>query len=274
MFINGVNTTLSTNEIKNIDKQTVKSNQRRRDNMLGNRLMAALLLVSVLVLGLLLLDYKFRRSMAGFILYVLPVVDIILALCVSTSLIYLVIQKRSRTDESLKFFSSTSLFVASVIGLFVSLAFPKIGTAGALIVLIGSLLLFFVYVVYPADFFAFTILLFAGAGLMFACTMEMSGTIFKDIVKYILKALAFLIPIAAIALGIVLRKNKGCLPFRTKRIRIMKKGYHYYPIFSAAAFILAGAFAVTLLPAALMYVLVAFLAIFLVVAIIYTIKMM
>jgi len=143
---------------------------------------------------------------------------------------------------------------------------------GAIVVLIAALVLCYVYNFYTKDFFIYSVLTACGAVLMYAAGLGKAQLTLFTIVKIVAGVLALAIAVVTAVLAFKASKNGGKLSIGKKNISL-GKGFKYYPLFIGSAILFVGTVAALLFGAVTVYALCALFAAYLVIAIIYSIKM-
>lgn len=245
----------------------------RRDDFLANRMTVILIAATALIITMLLLKRNNNHFEAQFILYVLPFLRPVLGLAFVAALIYRTTIKIKKTDDSMRFFGSAFMLGIASLLFGLSLIFTYVLVMGSVICLIGATLLYFINCFYQRDFFWFTVITAAGAMLFYIGSLEASSVISKNIVKTAARYLSIILPVIFIIAVVLLKRWGGYIIRGGKRAKIMKQEYNYYPFITSAAITLAGAVAARLFPGAVIYFMIILLIAYLLVAIIYTVKM-
>lgn len=264
---------MSDNKI-NINSKKNRMSIAERDDFLSNRMMALLITVTTLIVTMLLLKKNNNHFEAQFIIYVLPYVRLGLGLVFVASFIYYIIRRRQKIDDSMKFFGSPILLGSASLLFGISLMFTYLLVIGTVICFIAAILLYFIYCFYQRDFFWFSIITAAGAALLYASSLDPTSVMLKNIVKTAAKVSAIILPVIFIIAILVFKRADGCIMLRSRNIKIMKDEYRYYPFITAAAITLAGSVAARFFLGTMIYSMVLLFAAYLLIAIIYTVKMM
>jgi hypothetical protein len=82
-----------------------------------------------------------------------------------------------------------------------------------------------------------------------------------------------ILPVLFIIAVLIFRQAGGCVMLRKKKIRLMKPEYRYYPFIVAPVITLAGSVTALRFNGSMIYSMIILLAAYLVIAIIYTVKM-
>lgn len=265
---------LSTNDVKFKEKSGKKLATEKRDDFLSNRIMLLLIALTVIIVTLLLLRKNNNNFEAGFIIGPLLGFRIGTGVLFAAAAVNFIIKKNAKTDESFKYFNSAFLLGISVVLFVLMLAFPYVLTIGTVIGLIGALLLYFLYCFYQRDFFVYASLTCVGSLLIYFSSLGITAGTLKSIVKVAGKWLAVILPALFIIALLLLKKSDGSVVIGGKTVKLMRPGYNYYPFFVCSAITLAGSALTIIIGAAMIYAQIALFAAFIVIAIIYTIKMM
>ncbi len=263
---------MSDNKI-NINSKKDRTNITERDDFLSNRMMVLLITVTALIVTLLLLKKNNNHFEAQFIIYALPFVRLGSGLAFIASLAYYSIRKKQKIDDSMKFFGSPILLASASLLFGISLMFTYLLVTGTVICLIVAILLYFIYCFYQRDFFWFSVITAAGTVLLYAASLNSTTVMLKNIAKTAAKFSAVILPVIFIIAILVFKRADGCIMLRSKKVKIMKDEYRYYPFITAAVITLAGSVAAMLFLGTMIYSIVLLLAAYLLIAIIYTIKM-
>lgn len=263
---------MSANNI-NIPAGKTKTDIEGRDDFLANRMMALLIAVTAVIVTLLLLKKNNIHFEAQFIIYALPFFQIGLGLAFISSLIYYIIQKKRKVDDSRKFFGGFLIPGSTAILSGISLVFTYLLVTGTVICLITATVLYFIYCFYQRDFFWFSVITAAGTVFLYAGSLDSTAVPLKNIIKTAAKGSAVLLPLVFIAAILILRRSDGHIMLKGKKTKIMKKEYRYYPFLTAAVITFAGSAAVLFIPGIMIYTIILLLAAYLLTAIIYTVKM-
>ncbi|MHB1152137.1 MAG: hypothetical protein ACYCWE_09425 [Eubacteriales bacterium] len=263
---------MSDNKI-NINSKKDRTNIAERDDLLSNRIMTLLITVTALIVTLLLLKKNNNHFEAEFIIYALPFVRLGAGLVFIASLAYYIVRKRQKIDDSMKFFGSPILLASASLLFGISLMFTYLLVTGTVICLIAAILLYFIFCFYQRDFFWFSVITAAGTVLLYAASLDPTTVMLKNIVKTASKVSAVILPAIFIIAILVFKRADGCMMLRGRKVKIMKDEYRYYPFITAAAITLAGSVAARLFLGTMIYSIVLLLAAYLLIAIIYTVKM-
>jgi len=223
---------LSDNNI-NINLKKDRKNNAERDDFLSNRIMALLITVTAIIVTLLLLKKNNNHFEAQFIINALPFVRLGLSLVFVASLVYYIIRKRRKIDDSMKFFGSPLLFGSAFLLFGISLMFTYLLVMGTVICFIAAILLYFIYCFYQRDFFWFSVITAFGTVLLYAGSLDSTSVMLKNIVKTAAKSSALILPVIFIIAVLVFRHADGCIMLNGKKIKIMKTEYRYYPFITA-----------------------------------------
>lgn len=255
-----------------INSKKNKADTVRRDDFLANRMMSLLLTATALIVALLLFKKNNNHFEALFIINILPFFRAGLGLTFIAALVYFIIRRKKQTDESMKFFGSPILLASASVLFGISCMFPYLLVMGTVICLIAAVLLYFVFCFYPRDFFWFSVMTLAGIVLLYASSLDPTSGMVKNIVKTAAKASAIILPTIFIIALWIFRNADGYVMIRGSKVKIMKSGYRYYPFFAAAAVTLIGSVGARF-SLGTVYSVIFLLAVYLLIAIIYTVKM-
>ncbi len=265
---------LSTKDLKLKDKIVAREQQEKRDDFLANRMLILMLAVTFAVVAMLLIKKNNPTYEAVFILHALTWVQIGFGVLLCAAIANFVIKRKNGADESGRYIDSGLLLCAAASFFLMSLFYTKLLTTGCVAFLLAAVILYFIYCFYQRDFFWYTVMTYCGAVLIYLASLRLGGGTVKIIAKIVGKCAAFILPAAVIIAVLVIRGRLGTVSIGGKKRRIMHQGYLYYPFIVCSAVTLAGAVTAFLLPAAMIYAVVALFAVFLIIAIIYTIRMM
>jgi len=265
---------LSNNELKFKEKSSQKIAMEKREDFLSNRIMIVFVTLTVLIVTLLLLRKNNNNFEASLITGPLLGIRIGLGVLFAASVGYFAYKKKSHADESFKYFNSSFLLGCAAVLFVVSLVFPYILTLGTVVVLIAALLLYFLYCFYAGDFFAYSVMTAIGSLFIYASSLGVTAGAVKGIVKFAAKGCAVILPVIVIIALFVLRSSNGDIQLKGKRVKIMRPGYNYYPFFVGAVITFAGSLASLFFAPAMLYAQIVLFVAYIVIAIIYTIKMM
>lgn len=263
---------LSNNNV-NINPKKDKKSIEERDDFLANRLMALLVAVTALIVILLLLKKNNNIFEALFIINVLPFVRLGSGLIFIAAAVNFIIKRLRHADESMKFFGSPMLFGIALLLFGISIIFTYLLVIGTVICFIAALLIYFIYCFYQRDFFWFSIVTAAGTVLLYTSSLSTTTGLLKNIIKTAAKTSAVILPVLFIIAVLIFRRADGCVMLHKKKIRLMKSEYSYYPFIVAPAITLAGSVTALFFYGSMIYSMIILLAAYLVIAIIYTVKM-
>lgn len=265
---------LSTKDLKLKDKIAAREEQEKRDDLLANRMLVLMVAVTFLIVVMLLIKKNNPTFEAVFILHALNWVRIGFGVLFAAALVNYIVKRRNNADESGKLINSSLLLCGASTLLVISLLFTKLLTTGCVAVLLAAAVLYFIFCFYQRDFFWYTVMTYCGALLIYLASLRLGGGTIKTIAKIVGKCAAFVLPVIVMIAVLVIRSRLGSLTIGGKKRRIMRSGYLYYPFIVCPAVTIAGAALSMFIPAAMVYAVVAMFAVFLIIAIVYTIKMM
>jgi len=246
-------------------KNTKKRNQT--SELAINRLMLLFCAAIFATLGMVYLNNIDIHTEAHFVEYVLPTCTIVTGVLLLAALAFFIYKRVRRQDDSKKVFSSgVLLFIAACLfGFFASFKLIK-STPNALTVMIGAVVVVtaicFIYYLYNRDFFNYAVMTAVGAVLMYLGKEPFDFV--GDTLGSVAKLLAILMPIAVIVLLVLNKAGK---------LNFMNPGYKYYPFFTGAGIMLGTMLVSLFAPALFIYLFMAFLAVFLIITIAYTVRM-
>lgn len=255
-------------KLRNDRKNTVA-----RDDFLVNRLMFLVVAATALIVILLLLRKNNSSFEAQFIGNVLDYIRLGTGLLFAAAVIYFIVKRIQHADESMIFFGSPILLGTASVLFGIAVMFTWLLVIGTVIFIISALILYFIFCFYQRDFFWISITAAAGSLFIYAGTFGVTAGLLKNIFKAAFKYSAVILPLIFIIGMILLRRAGGCVIINGKKVRLMKPEYKYYPFFVILAMTLIGSVSTMLLPAAMIYSVAALLAVYLVIAIVYTVKM-
>ncbi len=253
---------------KNIMTQTEKNEETKI-----NRLMLFFALAAIAVVALLLINKNvplYYRE-AAVILHVIPWLKIVSVIALAVSAFFWFInRKKSAGDDVVRIFSNTTWMALSAMLVAIAFSYEYFRIPGAVTIIIAFLVLAFIESIYSKDFFAYSVYTCIGAVLLYVCGKTNTVSVFKNILKYGIKALAIVIPVLVIVIGAMLIKNGG----KIGKLSLLKPGYKLYPFFITSAVILASAVLSFIFSSLMIYAIIAVFAVYLIMAIVYTVKMM
>ncbi len=260
---------LTKSKTTGIEGLTAKD--RRNSDLIFNRMVIVLAAAAAVLCGLL---YIKRGAISGisktevlFVVNVLPILTIAVGVLFAAALVYFIMKRVKRINESDKLLTSHSLLGMASVLFFVTLFYKSITGVYAIAFIIAAALLYFVYCLYERDFFWCSVVAGAGSFLLLA------GRSVSMLISVGALALAILLSAAVILLFLMIKKNGGKLTVGGKKRTIMKPGYRYTPILVLAAILLAFAVLTLITTSLVLYCILALLAVYLLFGIIYTVKM-
>ena len=246
-----------------------KNNKKRNQTseLAINRLMLLFCASIAAILGMVYLNNIDMHTEAQFVVNVLPYFTIITGVLLLAAAAFFIYKKIKKQDDSKKVFSSgVLLFIAACLfGFFASFKLVK-ATPNALTVMIGAVIavtaICFIYYLYNRDFFNYAVMTAVGAVLMYLGKEPFNFA--ADTIGSVAKLLAFLMPVAVIVLLVLNKAGK---------LNFMPRDHKYYPFFIGAGVMLGTMIVSLFAPALFIYLFLAFLAVFLVITIAYTVRM-
>jgi len=245
---------------------------QKKSDTIANRMMVIFVASLVAIVSLLLVNKNFGKFVYK-AFYEFPFVEIAGLLVLAAGIVFFVMRKKKGTDETYLTFTSTMALVGSAVICIFCLAFRYILINGVVIGLVVVSILTFVFWLYNKDFFAYSLITAVSALCLAAIGGVPGGGILKTAATGALTVLAFLLPVLTAAAVIVVKKNGGKLILRGKKRTVMPKDGSYYPFAVTAGVTLAAAVLSLFVPGAELYGNIALLASYLVIAIVYTVKM-
>ena len=256
------------------DKRKSVEKSAKNDDLMVNRMMAIFAAALVYIVALLLLKKNGTSVETKFVLNVLPVLKAVTGLLSAAMVAFFLINRKRRVDESEWFFTTTHFVIFSFVLFLSAMLYGYIGNKGVVLGVVALLVAAFVYCFYQRDFFLYTLFTIVGALGLYAIRSGYSASIVKYIFIIILKVAAFVLPIVTVIVVRIAQKNDGCIKLFGKK-HLLFKPRSLYPVFYiGAAVLLAAAVLSFFINAIALYTLIAFLALYLVIAIVYTVRMM
>ncbi|MBQ8836882.1 MAG: hypothetical protein IJ002_05185 [Clostridia bacterium] len=194
--------------------------------------------------------------------------QVVTALLVAAALVYCVLSLKKGTDTRFKVFSPIFTLGLAASAFFMTLMYPTVGATYTILALIAFAVIFFVYEIYPVDFFFSTALIFAGC-ITAAAVNSHAFTLVKDIIAVVV----FAVVAAAIVYATVCLVKNGKLKLGKK---VIKKPYGMLPaaVIASAVAAAVSVLGVLFLGGYLMYFIAVAGIVYFVLAIIYTVKLM
>lgn len=245
----------------------------KKNDALVNRMMIMFVLATIAIVALLLLKKSGSSTVNVFVFRVLPWLQIVSGLIFAGAIAYFVVVRKKGIDESIRNFTSGSFLGVSFVMFSVFMLYKLFGSTKVVILIIAALVLAFVYSFYQRDFLWFSIFTLAQSIMLYAVKSVSSASALKNVLIIICKVLSFAIPVIVAVLFIVVLLNKGNLNAGKHKVCIMKPSYMYSPFFVGAGIGLVGTILGILVNGIAIYSILALLAVYLVFAIIYTVKM-
>ncbi|MBQ6893725.1 MAG: hypothetical protein IJN48_05915 [Clostridia bacterium] len=249
-----------------MEKRLNKEERIREKEKLSNAVTGKMSAVFIaLIVALMVLIYYGTRIPNPTVLTVSQIVTAVLA---AAAFVRCIISLKNGTDTRFEVLSPIFTLGICASALFMTVMYPAFGSTYTIIALIAFSVLFFVYEIYPVDFFICTALVFAGC-IAAAAINSHAFTLAKDCVAL---ALYFVVLALCFVATIALMKN-GKIKLGKKKI---KKPYGMLPaaVFASAAVSLIAALGVFILGGYLLYFVAAACVVYFVIAIIYTVKLM
>ncbi len=259
-----------SNELKQKQKKAEKLRLQSQNDLRVNRL--SIVFVSVFVGALVMLVAKKNiDNEVAFITRWLTPLLILSAAALVGSIALFVMRTKKGIDDSEKIFTKWNLLGAGIVFFGAMLGYRFTFDASLIVVgLVCVGVLYLVYITFSKDFFIYSIMTALGLVLMKLREVEFYST-FGKAVAALCGVLCILIAVLGIILAIVHISGKGTVSLGKKKHMI---GGNAYPFIVGAVFLIAGGIIGFVAPAASAYAIAAMLAAYVVVAIVYVLKMM
>ncbi len=246
---------------KKLNKEERIKDKERMSNVVTGKMAAVF---GFLVVALMILIYYGTRVPG---LSLLVVAQVVTALACAAALVRFGFALSKGADTRYQIFSPLLTLGLAASALFMTLMYPSIGSTYTILALIAFAVLFFVYEIYPVDFFICTAAVFSGC-ITAAVVNSPSFTLIKDIAALLVYAAIMALCIAA---TYSLTKN-GKIKLGKKKIK-KPQGMLPLAVYACAAVSLLAALGV-LFFGYLLYFVAAACVVYFIVAIIYTVKLM
>jgi len=248
-----------------------KKNQQSNDTMV-NRMMALFCAAVVYVVALLLLK-KNSVFEVKFVVNALPIVRLVTGLLFAGTVAFFLTNKKRNVDETAWFVTTKHMVVLSFVLFASSMLYTYVGNSGIVVGVIALLIAVFVYCFYQREFFVYTLFAMAAALGLYGVKGGYSASQVKLVMSVVLTVLAFAAPIILFIVMSKIKKNNGKLKIGKANVEIMKKDSSYLPFWIGAIYVLAAAAVGLIFNQIALYTIIAFLFLYLVFAIVYTVKM-
>jgi len=258
---------MSTNLKKKKAEQKLAA--QKKSDLVLYKLMVFFCLAIIGVTGVMSIG-KSLAAQAKFLTNVLPILLIVGGLGLAASIVWYAMCRSRHVDESGKIITSANLMGTAIV-FFVSCLYNSLSgdVFNVLLFFIVAIVLYFVYHIFKRDFFLCSIAAAAGFVLIKLSTINQS-TAFGFIFSTACGILAIAAPVVFIVFGIFLNANKGV--FMKKKL--IDKGDHIYPMLIVSGISLVGALVSLLVSGTALYAMVLVLAVYLVFAVVNTVRMM
>ena len=247
-------------ELKKKTKEAAKKEQLKLEDVKFYRLMVEFILSVFIVYGVIQAGNN-KIYIAG---EIAPILILVSGIIFAATAVWAVFSKMRGRDEKYKVITSAGLFGNAAVLFFSCAHFRLFMKPDVLLLsLIIAALLYFVYSIYSKNFFIYS--LSAGAGFMALLHANIDSDIlvpFANVLVYVSQALAFAIPLAAAVYAAVMLSRRTL------------SGKVAVSVIVAALIILAGAVLTLLYPVAVVYTEFTLLAVYLITAVSYTVKLM
>jgi len=258
---------MSSNEIKKSREEL-----QQKNNLIVNRMMAMLVLATMVVVGLLMIHNNGQIERAIFSKFIIGF-QIASGVIFAGALAFFILQRRKNADESGKYLSSTVLLILGTLLFAIFMLYRTFGNTAMVVLVIAVLGLSFVYNFYQKDYFYYSIFTVFAIVCMYFIRTGITSILWRNILFFISTALIFLIPIGIVAVLMLVKSNNGILKISGKSKMIMKPSYLYIPFFVGAGIAVLAGILGLILGSYMIYGIIAQLAAYLLFGIIYTIKM-
>ncbi|MFA6948319.1 MAG: hypothetical protein WCQ72_05010 [Eubacteriales bacterium] len=252
------------------NRKNISALGEREENAIVNRMMAVFVAAVCAVIILLMIGNGGAVERT-FVINVLPVMKIISLVLLAGTFVWYIIDRKAEHD-SIRSFSPGVFVIASATLTAVMWLYTQLGVIFSVGIIIAVTVAAFVYYFYQRDFFWFTILTIIGAVSLVLSRQALNVWIVKTIALVAVRALCVIASLGFLAV-IVLLAKKGRMKLFGREL-IFREGTQRLPFIIAPALITAGTVIAFFAPAAATYAAFALLALYLVYAIIYTVKMM
>ena len=260
-----------TNRIyKNKDLLESKKYIKRRNEIITNRLL--------ILFGLSVFVISFFIYAMGITLGNIKTLEnitfaglIITALLFIFSLIFLVYRIYKNVDESDKSVNSKNIFaVASflMISDFIIYITSNIWIPFMTAFTIAVILLVYIYYLYQKEFFLFSVYTAIGCFMLYFAKVPPISVYSKTVFIILMAAFALLV----LVFSLLLRKNKGNIKNKARRISILNKNARYFQFYILAVFIF-GCAAACFFPVDFFYLICAILGYYAIIGVFFTVKM-
>ncbi|MBE6679892.1 MAG: hypothetical protein E7598_05140 [Ruminococcaceae bacterium] len=199
---------------------------------------------------------------------VVAVAQIVAGLGTIAALVWCSASAKGKKDYRFNVFSPSMVLGLCASTLFVTLMYPTVDASRTIISVIALAVLFFVYQIYPVDFFICSVSVISG--FIAATVMNNQGvTLFKDLVVFAIYA-----AIMAICIGFFAKLAKGGKIKIGKNVVKKPRGMINAAVIASFAVSLIAVLGVLALGGYLMYFIATACVVYFVIAIIYTVKLM
>jgi len=259
------------------DKKAIREKKLAREkksDIVLYRLMMAFILAMIGIFGMLSVKKSIDNE-ANFIMYVLPCLLVVSGIAFAAALIFFIMQRNRHVDDSDKLINSSNMLGAAAVFFGCAVYYGLALEASHIVVaLIAAIVLYFVYHIYSKDFFAYSGLTALCAGLVYMSVANNVYTTIGTAVTFAEAVLAIVIAAAGVVFAIMLINGKGSITIGERKRKIFEGGFKIYPMFISAVLGAVGGALAIAMPAFAIYAVVAMLAAYLVIAVVYTVKLM
>ncbi len=249
-----------------MEKKLTKEERIKEKEALSNAVTGKMVVVFVALLAAVMALVYFGERM------ILPPLAVAIAqiaagLCTVAATVWYAVNLKRGTDTRLKIFSPSMYLGLAASALFVTLMYPTIDASRTIIAVIALAVLFFVYQIYPVDFFLCSVSVFSGC--IAATIINNHGvTLLKDII--VLAVYATIMAVAIFAFVKLVSDGRIRLGARTVK---KPHGMMAPAVVASFAVSLLTVLLVLALGGYLMYLVAASCVVYFIVAIIYTVKL-
>lgn len=250
-----------------VKKDDSKKYEEKRNEILTNRLMFVFVLAIILITSLIIIvNGNFFPGI--YYIDVARFLAVAIAVCAAASLVYFIVAKTKGKDESEKTLSSTFLLATSLFSLFVYGLFAYRGIYATNIVIsaiIAATIIYFTYYLYSKEFFLLTLATAVACYCVYFC----QGRLAFNAVSMLAKVCLVIVPAAIFVYFFILGKPAGFL----KLFAPENKKSNKIPFVILIGLSVASAGMLFVTTGFTYYNILAILAYYLIMGIIYTIKL-
>lgn len=252
------------------NKKNISALGEHDENAIVNRMMAVFV-AAVCAVVILLMIGNGGAIERTFVINVLPVMKIISLVLLAGTFVWYIIDRKSE-HEHIRSFSPGVFVIAAATLTAVMWLYTQLGVIFTVGIIIAVSVSAFVYYFYQRDFFWFTILTIIGAISLVISRQSLNVWIVKSVILIAVRAICVISSLGFMAVILILSK-KGRMKLFGRELT-MQNGTQRLPFIIAPVIITAGTAAAFFAASVATYAAFALLALYLVYAIIYTVKMM